>query len=728
MSVAYAILAVVLLHPWFSDPTRSVATLGPGGGGVEAADVNLVMWILAWDWHALTTDPLNLFNANIFHPAPNALAASEHLLGQVAIFGPVYGLFGNPVLAYQANFLANLVLSGTALYALLRHWGLPASASFFGGLLYAFFPFRLRTANYPHLFAGQYAPLALLFLDRTLLRARVRDAVAFGGFLLMQMLCSYYLAYITLVAFAGYVLGGLWAGRRHLGVRGVLMAAAGALVAAAVFAAFSLPYLQFRTAGSIPDTTDLHWLKLFSAGPWWALFDPTSHFYLGIVPLLLALVGLLRAPQVAARVPWVRGGAVGVAVVCYAMALGPEIEIDGRTYSLPYRAAMDFIPGFSSMRAPRRFVLMAGLGFAALSCMGLAWILPRVRRRFGARAAVALTVLVVLTTMAEYGMLTDIRRTRRMATGFLVPTVYRTLAVMPRGAVLEIPSHYFYGHFRGAVDVSEYMLYSTYHWQRLLDGYSGYVPPSAVVTRALVAALPDEKAFALLRRATGLRYVVVHRSRLPAAAVEGWQSPAGLRAIGEFESDVLFEVSDQVEPDLLPELIRTEPRTTTLLGVPLAPLSGEGRRATVEVSTTDLTVIGTYPIRIEVLAETEIIFVSGFPVMIDVRIANQSTSEWPALATVGEHLVTIGYRWEAMDGSLLAEDASASRLAYDLAPGESVRQRIAVVAPSPGEARLIIGLVQDGEWFPDTSEPVRLTVYGGSGSSAITARRRGGGS
>jgi hypothetical protein len=40
------------------------------------ADPMLVTWILAWDVHALTTDPLNLFNANIFYSMHNTLAPS----------------------------------------------------------------------------------------------------------------------------------------------------------------------------------------------------------------------------------------------------------------------------------------------------------------------------------------------------------------------------------------------------------------------------------------------------------------------------------------------------------------------------------------------------------------------------------------------------------------------------------------------------------------------------
>ena len=63
---------------------RHFGTQLPGGLG----DPLLISWILAWDVHALTTDPFNLFNTNIFYPVQNTLALSEHMIAVVPIFRP----------------------------------------------------------------------------------------------------------------------------------------------------------------------------------------------------------------------------------------------------------------------------------------------------------------------------------------------------------------------------------------------------------------------------------------------------------------------------------------------------------------------------------------------------------------------------------------------------------------------------------------------------------------
>src|SRR5437763_9886733 len=43
-------------------------------------DTYLHLWVLAWVHHALTTDPVHLFDANIMYPAVRTLAGSEHML------------------------------------------------------------------------------------------------------------------------------------------------------------------------------------------------------------------------------------------------------------------------------------------------------------------------------------------------------------------------------------------------------------------------------------------------------------------------------------------------------------------------------------------------------------------------------------------------------------------------------------------------------------------------
>lgn len=54
------------------------------------------------------------------------------------------------------------------------------------------------------------------------------------------------------------------------------------------------------------------------------------------------------------------------------------------------------------------------------------------------------------------------------------------------------------------------MFWSTYHWHRLVNGYSGYTPGDYLDTRTLMDTFPDAASVAHLA-ALNVRYVLVHQ-------------------------------------------------------------------------------------------------------------------------------------------------------------------------------------------------------------------------
>ncbi len=114
-------------------------------------DPLLSIWILMWDFHALTTNPWSLFHANIFYPVQNTLAFSEHLLGVQPLFGPVYALTGDPLMAYNVVFFLSFVFSGLTMFLLVHYWTQHFWASLLSGFLFAFTPLRFLLASGPFL-------------------------------------------------------------------------------------------------------------------------------------------------------------------------------------------------------------------------------------------------------------------------------------------------------------------------------------------------------------------------------------------------------------------------------------------------------------------------------------------------------------------------------------------------------------------------------------------------
>ena len=97
--------------------------LATNPGGLSRNDTHDTVhheWILAWDAHQLATDPLHLFDANIFYPERDTLAYSDHLLPQAVMAAPLLWGGASPVLAYNL-----LLIAGLALPAGQRLWSSP---------------------------------------------------------------------------------------------------------------------------------------------------------------------------------------------------------------------------------------------------------------------------------------------------------------------------------------------------------------------------------------------------------------------------------------------------------------------------------------------------------------------------------------------------------------------------------------------------------------------------
>ena len=81
----------------------------------------------------------------------------------------------------------------------------PPPAAFVAGALFAFHGGRYLNLSHLNKLGTWWIPLALLFTERWLERARARDAAALGAVVAMQLLSSFYLAYAIVLFYAAYL-------------------------------------------------------------------------------------------------------------------------------------------------------------------------------------------------------------------------------------------------------------------------------------------------------------------------------------------------------------------------------------------------------------------------------------------------------------------------------------------------------------------------------------------
>jgi hypothetical protein len=188
---------------------------------------------------------------------------------------------------------------------------------------------------------------------------------------------------------------------------------------------------------------------------------------------------------------WFRGDPVRLAYVLgLLIAFDISLGFNGITYRLLY----EYVLPFRGLRIPARNGIVTGFALAVLAGFGAA----RIRR-----PAVLGAIGVLLA--AEY-----VSRPIPMTTIPLAPPqayadVLRDNAGNPTAALFEFPV--------SSQDDPTYMYYSTFHWQHLVNGYSGFFPPSYVFLVAAVGHIPDDESITAIK-SHGTRYLLVHGERL----------------------------------------------------------------------------------------------------------------------------------------------------------------------------------------------------------------------
>jgi hypothetical protein len=185
------------------------------------------------------------------------------------------------------------------------------------------------------------------------------------------------------------------------------------------------------------------------------------------------------------------------------LSLGPAIHIFNRiVLPGPYALLYNWVPGFKGLRVPSRLSVMVMLALAVLSGLAAARWIKLMRSSWG-KAAVPL----VLGGLLLMDFLSVPIPLARLESPGRIPAVYSAVRDLPQGAsLIELPIPQ-----RGQAKSREalYMYYSAYHWKKLVNGYSGYIPPGYTIIGEAMQNFPSAPTFKLLRDLE-VGYVLVH--------------------------------------------------------------------------------------------------------------------------------------------------------------------------------------------------------------------------
>jgi hypothetical protein len=595
-TAAYAALTIVFTWPAAAGLARDVPS--------DFGDPLLNAWILAWDATHLGR---GWWNANIFHPHPLALAYSEHLLPQAIQILPVYALTKNPILCYNLLFLSTFVLSGLGMFLLARELTGHRAAAFVAGLAFAFAPYRIASLPHLQVLSSAWMPFALFGFRRYFDTGRVR-ALAGGAaaWIAQNLSCAYYLLFFSpaILIYIGWELA-----TRRGGWRTALHATAAVACVALATAPFVMPYLELRRLGFAPRpiaeierfSADVYayftadeniyllgsfmraWPK--AEGSLFPGFTITALVLLGATRMLrtgaivvLTACAIVLIPLLGIRLPLVKitslsrafitaaivaAGALAwsrelrqtlgawlrtpaacfalAAVFAVAMSFGPVIHARGRAVAEPgiYAAFYHWVPGFDGIRVPARFAMIVTLCLPPIAAYAI-------RTSYTAALVGALVVIESLAIPIPInGNSTDYKQPHLAPLPDRISVhdfdaLYGYIASLPDDAVIaELPLG------EPAFDV-RYMFYSTRHWKRLVNGYSGGAPEDYdTLNFSLQDALvrPDRAFQALV--AAGSTHVVVHEAFYDdryGRAISDWLRSRGARQLTAFGEDHVFQI------------------------------------------------------------------------------------------------------------------------------------------------------------------------------------------
>jgi hypothetical protein len=524
--------------------SRFFPLVHPTSFAITDGDPALMCWTLQWVSRALVHDPLRLYSGNAFFPYPHAIVLSDSMVTLALANAPVRMFTSNPWVGHDLLIVAAYYLSCVWGAALARELTKSEAAAVWGGIFWGFLFFRVHHIGHLQILSFQFIPAAVVALLRFWREPGAGRAMLFVAAFVAQALVSWYLAVITGVIVLVVAAFQPWkeivsASRAKYYLPIVVVSAAAILPLAWPYRdAFNDSTLVERRAlvdtfGDAvkaadyltpPDATLLG--RLVPKNPYWIWGENT--LYVGFVPLLLSVVGVLAMR----RDP--RRALLGVALVAagYVLALGFVSPRLGMALPLHYLARA--FPMLAGLRATQRFSLVLYAGVLVLSSLGLSAI---VRSLPGRRRALATTAVSAAFLFEVFPFTLPIRADNP----YVVSAPDRAIATYQRSramplVVLHLPINY----FREPYSISEaiYMLDSTAHWARILNGFSGAVPQGFMDRMKVLNDLPSEPSVRLLND-LGVDLVAVHRGTTQAAALlnyferQPWASVSRLSG-GEF--------------------------------------------------------------------------------------------------------------------------------------------------------------------------------------------------
>lgn len=569
--------------------TRPVLTRGDEGAIVNPYDPMLQSWTLAWDTRELTRNPFNLFNANIYFPNSHTLAYTDHQVVNAVLAAPFLAITDNPMQSANLLLIFQFFLCSLGAYLLTTHLTGNRPAGVVAGIAFSYAPYKIAHLAHLNLCSAAWIPLCILFLHKYSKEKKTRDVILFALFFVLQALTALYYAIMLAIAIGLFLLVRFFTYRETFNLKWLLKIAAALVCAFLIILPFLLPY--FQVSGEEPNfERSIAEVDFYSSDIQDFLLAPKESFlwgkasgyfredaekrgnpversiFPGLVPLVLGIGGIVYLYRRRKREReksfnfWYYSSLLFVSVI---FCLGTSLYVFGHRirFIMPYDLFYYLVPGFKAMRVPARFAILTALALAVLSGFAVKGILEWLRSKDFKRNIIVTTIVVAaVVSVLVVDLMPVYLPIYQVPPEDDFPVVYKWLKSQEGDTpIVEVPlATYDPGAYFGVeTDVSWVQLeswrvyYSTLHWKKMVNGFSGFIPLSYSNASKACRDFPSSECICFFEE-IGVEYMIVHGEEVGEAAaleMDEWaEEHREVEQVARFGPDRVYRFILEAEP------------------------------------------------------------------------------------------------------------------------------------------------------------------------------------
>jgi len=441
-------------------------------------------------------------------------------------------------------------------YKTRSRWG-----AFLAGVLTAFLPYHYAHLHTIHKSMFLALPLSLWSLERFIETRKLLFSLTFSLVVVFQIACTWYLTVLLVIFYLFYIAYILIFHRRAILNKKLIPAlilAALIILPAGLF--FARPYIEVnrmfswfeRGINTQPTVSPKMYLTTGENNLLYGHFlkgaipseKPLRTFFPGFLLYGLGITGMylyIRRPNCRSEDRIGTGWFLIVfGLLSMLFALGPFLRTDGGKFPLPFYLLYHSLPFMKALRGPQDFVLIFYFTLLFFSAICVKSLIETAKKW---RKATTVIVLVIIALAESLKVPFPVVK---LPYGDAIPSCYRWASRQEEKTVVAT----YYAHMRkdnlSFMILKHYaMYYSIFHFCRIPEGHTAYVPPVFLDYQQRAGNFPDREAIDAFAE-VGVQFILVdlrgNDQLLRRRVIEVLEAAQGIEITEIFDDSLVLKV------------------------------------------------------------------------------------------------------------------------------------------------------------------------------------------